>query len=452
MELTASYKNSKLSTYEMIKTHSPEMKLRLHTPAHQGVRGKSEYFDDGIYDYDLPFFNRENFDSVEKYISGLYKTKRTFFLTGGATQGVLIACSLLARRHKKIAIGLNSHLSIIHGFILSGAEPFFIPSRSLMPTDAEVIQALESTAGEVTALFLTHPSYDGITTDLGKIAKYCRYQNIELIIDEAHGTHFPFLEHENLSALNEECDLVIHSLHKFVGSLVQTALLHLPEASRITESEAIAALSLFETTSRSNLLLLSIEEAIVLAFGDERKALFRKAACNCDELRFLLAHWGDTLTYDSQVRDPLKLFLYSDRATGDEIGELLCERGIDYEYSNQKGVLLIFSFQNTDEDFVYFAQVIEDIYKILAAQPQKLLFDENILVRTPLMRCLPRKAFFASKRKQVYLDQAKGLVSCTSIKKIPPCVPVLIPGEEITDWHLHTITPETLVEVMIESP
>ncbi|MBW4567991.1 MAG: aminotransferase class I/II-fold pyridoxal phosphate-dependent enzyme [Tolypothrix carrinoi HA7290-LM1] len=431
----------------MIASHSPEIKLRLHTPAHQGIRGESEYFDDRIYAYDLPFFTRDKFYNVEKYFSGLYKTKHTFFLTGGATQGILIACTILARRHRKIAIGLNSHLSIIHGFVLSGLEPFFIPSRSFMPTDEEVIQALE-TAGEVTALFLTHPSYDGITTDLGKIAKYCRAKNIEFMIDEAHGTHFPFLEEENLSALAEESDLVVHSLHKFVGSLVQTALLHLPEASRITESEAIAALSLFETTSRSNLLLLSIEEAIRLAFGDERKSLFQKAACNCHELRCLLDNWGNVLTYDSQISDPLKFFMYSDRATGDEIGDLIGERGIDYEYSNQRGVLLIFSFQNTDNDFVYVTQVIEEIYQIIADKEQRQVFDEDFLVRTPVIRCSPREAFFG-KKKKLLLEQAKGMISCCCFKQVPPGIPIMILGEEITDWHLQRIKPDTLVEVMI---
>jgi len=432
----------------MIASHSPEIKLRLLTPAHQGVRGASEYFDDRIYAYDVPFFERHKFDNVEKYISKLYQTKRTFCLTGGATLGILIACTILARKHKKIAIGLNIHLSVIHGFILSGLEPFFIPSHSLMPTDEEIMQALETTAGEVTALFLTHPSYDGITTNLGKIAKYCRHKNIEFIVDEAHGTHFPFLAAENLSALSVECDLVVHSLHKFVGSLVQTALLHLPATSIITEEEVMTSLSLFETTSRSNLLLLSIEEAIRLAFGDERKSLFQKVACNCHKLRCLLDNWGNVLTYDFQVSDPLKLFLYSDRATGDEIGDLIGERGIDYEYSNQRGVLLIFSFQNTDHDFAYVAKVLEEIYQIIAGKEQGQVFNERLLVRTPVIRCSPRDAFF-SKKKKLSLEQAKGMISCSCIKQVPPGIPILILGEEITDWHLQTIKPDTLVEVMI---
>ncbi|MFN7524968.1 MAG: decarboxylase, partial [Aphanizomenon sp.] len=89
---------------------------------------------------------------------------------------------------------------------------------------------------------------------------------------------------------------------------MQTALLHLPANSSITEAEVITAISIFETTSRSNLLLLSIEEAIQLAFGDERKFLFQNVARNCHKLRSLLDNWGSVFTYDSQVRDPLKLF------------------------------------------------------------------------------------------------------------------------------------------------
>ena len=79
MEIKASSKHDKLSTYKMIADHYPEIKLRLHTPAHQGIRGESEYFNDLIYSYDLHFFNRESFDHVEREISELYQTKRTFF-------------------------------------------------------------------------------------------------------------------------------------------------------------------------------------------------------------------------------------------------------------------------------------------------------------------------------------------------------------------------------------
>ncbi|NEU75385.1 hypothetical protein PI95_023215 [Hassallia byssoidea VB512170] len=143
------------------------------------------------------------------------------------------------------------------------------------------------------------------------------------------------------------------------------------------------------------------------------------------------------------------MYLYSDRATGDEIGDLIGEHGIDYEYSNQRGVLLIFSFQNTDNDFVYVTQVIEEIYQIIAGKEQRQVFDEHFLVRTPVIRCSPREAFFG-KKKKLLLEQAKGMISCCCFKQVPPGIPILILGEEITDWHLQQLPPNTVLAVVKE--
>jgi arginine/lysine/ornithine decarboxylase len=439
--------NTNYSAYDIIESHGSDIQVCLYTPAHQGVSGKSEYFADQIYAYDFPFLTRSKLIGVEKYFSGLYKTKHTFFLTGGATQGILTACSLLATKHRQVALGLNSHISVVHGLVLSGLEPFFIPSKSLMPTAREVIQALETDGKEVRALLLTHPSYEGLTTDMPAISKYCQEREIDLIIDEAHGSHFPFFQEDLNSAIVDGADIVIHSLHKYVGSLVQTALLHIPERSRITEEQVTNALSLFENTTRSNLLILSIEDSIQRAFGDEGRSLFLNATQRCNDLRNLLDSLGTVLNYEVKVRDPLKLLLYSDRATSNEIAELLLERGVDCEYSDETGVLLIFSFQNSEADFLHVAKTLEEINQIISRKEYRISVDEGYFSRQPLMRTRPRTAFFVN-RKKLPLVQAKGRISCSCLKKVPPGIPLLIPGEEITDWHLQRLSPDTLVEVI----
>lgn len=438
---------NRVYTHEMIESYEPGMKLRLHTPAHRGRNNNSEYFSDRIYNYDLPFFLREDFWDVEQSVAKLYQTEHTFFLTGGATQGILVACAILGSQHHRVAIGINSHLSIIHGFILSGIEPYFIPSQSLMPTSQEVIEGLEASP-EVKALFLTNPSYEGIITDLVLIAEYCRRHEILLIVDEAHGTHFPFLESAIPSGLTENVDLVVHSLHKFVGSLVQTALLHIPVNSTISVEEVTNALSMFETTSRSNLLILSIEEAIKMAFNNHRKKTFDEVVHSCDAIRNLLDSFGDILTYNSQVKDPCKIFLISSRATGDEIGDLLFEHQVDYEYCDRQGVLLIFSFTNTPEQFSYLSQVFKEIFHILKQKTAKEFVFHHQLMRIPIMSTSPRKAFFAANKQKIKIKDALGLTSCNSIKKIPPCIPKLIPGEQIVDWHLENIDSELMIQVM----
>ena len=136
-----------------------------------------------------------------------------------------------------------------------------------MPTTAEVISALETSG--VSALLLTHPSYKGVTLDLKQIANYCHHHKIALVVNEAHGSHFPFLDEQWQSGIALKADLVTHSLHKYTGSLVQTALLHLPKDSRFTIEQVMGVMPLFETTTRSNMLILSIEDAL-------RKGFYKK--------------------------------------------------------------------------------------------------------------------------------------------------------------------------------
>ncbi|MEM7592084.1 MAG: DegT/DnrJ/EryC1/StrS family aminotransferase, partial [Cyanobacteria bacterium P01_A01_bin.83] len=366
---------------------------------------------------------------------------------GGGTQGVLTACALLGTKYNQVAIALNSHISVINGIILAGLEPYFIPSVSLMPTTEEVIAALE--ASGVSALLLTHPSYEGVTIDLAKIADYCRDRDIALVVDEAHGSHFPFLGEQWQSAIAVNADIVTHSMHKYTGSLVQTALLHLPDSSRFTTEQVMGVMGLFETTTRSNLLMLSIEDAINKGYSEAGQALFEQAIKKCDRLRRQLDSYGQVLTYDARVSDPLKIYLKSDRVTGEELADLLYDRGIDGEFADESGLLLIFSFNHNQQDFQLITETLADLVPILKEKTLKETFPKSYFSRNPVMKILPKDAFF-SKKEQLPLEQALGKISSCCIKKVPPGSPILIPGEEVTDWHLQRLSPDTVVEVVGE--
>lgn len=436
--------NQSFSAYELIASHNRDIRVSLYTPAHQGITQNSEHLNPEIYQYDVAFLTRSRTENIEKYFSQFYRTKHTFWLTGGATQGVLTACALLGTQYKRVAIALNSHIATINGIILAGLEPYFIASKSLMPTTSEVITALEISG--VSALLLTHPSYEGVTIDLAKIANYCRQNDIALVVDEAHGTHFPFLGEQWQSAIAFGADLVIHSLHKYTGSLVQTALLHLSKSSRFSVEQVIGSLALFETTTRSNLLILSIEDAIKNGYSESGQALFNQAIQECDRLRSQLDSYGQVLTYVPQVRDPLKIYLKSDRTTGEELAKLLYEQGIDGEFADETGLLLIFSFRHTSQDFQFIRETLAKIVPILREKVSKnSSLPENYFSRHPQMKILPKDAFFSRKEK-LPIGQALGKISACCIMKVPPASPLLIPGEEITDWHGKILDANTMIE------
>jgi arginine decarboxylase len=440
--------NQLSSAYEVIKSHNQSIQVSLYTPAHQGIARQSDRLSEEMYRYDVPFLTRPRTEGVEKHFAQLYGTKHTFALTGGGTQGVLTACALLGTRYRRVAIAANSHISTINGIILAGLEPYIIPSDAWMPTTEETIAALETS--HVSALLLTHPSYEGITLDLPRIAAYCRQQDIALVIDGAHDSHFPFLNDRWQSAIAAHPDIVTHSMHKYAGSLVQTALLHLPEGSRFTQEDVMGVLPLFETTTRSNLLLLSLEEVIECGFSQEGKTKFENNILECDRLRSQLDRYESVLTYNRNVRDPLKIYLQSDRVTGEVLEELLYKRGIDGEYAEEEGILLIFSFNHDRQHFQHLSQIFADLVPLLREKPIQVSRGNIPLCRRPQMKMLPKNAFFSPKEK-LALGDAIGKVSSCCIKKIPPGIPILIPGEIVTSWHLENLSADTSVIVVRES-
>ena len=236
-------------------------------------------------------------------------------------------------------------------------------------------------------------------------------------------------------------------MHKYAGSLVQTALLHLPKSSRFSTEQVMGVLPLFETTTRSNLLMLSLEDAINRGYSESGKALFWQAIQECNRLRCQLENYGKVLSYDPQVKDPLKIYLKSDRLTGSELEELLYEQGIDGEFAGEEGLLLIFSFHHNQQDFQFMRETLAKVVAILREKPIKEILPDSHFCRRPQMKTLPKDAFFSRKEK-LPIGQALGKISSCCIKKVPPGSPILIPGEEVTNWHLKVLEPNTMIDII----
>ena len=148
-----------------------------------------------------------------------------------------------------------------------------------------------------------------------------------------------------------------------------------------------------------------------------------------------------------KLATPLKIYLKSNRATGEELAELLYQRGIDGEFADEEGLLLIFSFNHKREDFQLFGETIAEIVPILAEKAPKETLANSNFCRHPQIKILPKDAFFSQKEK-LPLNKSIGRISSCCIKKIPPGIPILIPGEEVTDWHIQHLPSDTVIEVI----
>jgi lysine decarboxylase len=123
------------------------------------------------------------------------------------------------------------HISAINALILSGATPVYINPQidrhlgiSLGMSVTDVEKAIEATP-DAKAVLLNNPTYYGICSNVNKITETAHRYGMQVLVDEAHGTHFYFSDKLPVSAMAAGADMASVSMHKTGGSLTQSSLL-----------------------------------------------------------------------------------------------------------------------------------------------------------------------------------------------------------------------------------
>ena len=162
-----------------------------------------------------------------------YHADETHFLVNGSTVGILSAILGVTRRGDEILVARNCHKSVYHALEMQGLHPVYVypdfdPDTQLnTEISADDIRRALETHPNIRAAVIVSPTYDGIVSDVESIAEAVHVHDIPLIVDEAHGAHFGFHPCFPENANQKGADIVIHSLHKTLPSLTQTALLHI---------------------------------------------------------------------------------------------------------------------------------------------------------------------------------------------------------------------------------
>ena len=123
---------------------------------------------------------------------------------------------------------------------------------------------------KIEAVLITSPTYDGVVSDVRKIAETAHKHGIPLIVDEAHGAHFRFSDYFPVSAADLGADVVIQSFHKTLPAMTQTAVLHLC-SERVSEKLIRRFLGIYETSSPSYILMSSLDACVAKLEKDGRK-------------------------------------------------------------------------------------------------------------------------------------------------------------------------------------
>ena len=240
-------------------------------------------------------------ESME-WASEVYGSDKTWYLVNGSTCGILSSICGTVRPGGRILMSRNCHKSAYHGVILMDAKVSYIYPQiiedmgiqgGILPEDVE--NSLDRYP-DTEAVLIVSPTYDGIVSDVEKIAKIVHAHGIPLIVDEAHGAHFSFGNGVfPKSAIQCGADLVIQSVHKTLPSFTQTALLH-GQKGRIDIDRVERYLQMFQTSSPSYIFMAGIEQCIyemsqngkdAMAQFWKRLMLLRKRLENLRVLRIL---------------------------------------------------------------------------------------------------------------------------------------------------------------------
>ena len=371
----------------------------FHMPGHKRRLGQlNDPFSFDITEID-GFDNLHHAEGIlleaEKRAARLYGAEETHFLVNGSTAGILSAigaattaggrllmmrASHKAAYHAVAAGGLTAHylsglcggsaphIRLVGGFgkrtSSDGAEPGRSQADGLTELDcgqpadpAEVERALAEDP-RIQAVYITSPTYDGIVSDVRAIAEIAHRHGIPLIVDEAHGAHFGMHEIFPESSVKLGADLVIHSVHKTLPSLTQTALIHV-QGKLVSRRRLREMLDICQTSSPSYVLMASIDQCIRMLESQGRELFDRLA----ENLRWFYTAVADLSSISCIVTDdPSKILL---RPAGHEAGELYDALRqtwhLQPEMLSRSYVLMLSSIGDDEEGFRRLSEALHQI-------------------------------------------------------------------------------------------
>lgn len=376
---------------------------------------------------------------AESLASELFGSDRTFFLVNGTTcaNEAMIISSVC--EGEKILVARNCHKSVLMGMIISGASPVYIEPEisgvfsafgSISP---EKVKLAFKNHPDIKAFILTSPTYYGIGSDLQKIADICHSHGALLLVDEAHGSHFAFSDKLPKTALSCGADMVSQSTHKTLNSMTQSSMLHV-KGSLVDISKVDAALKIVQSTSPSYILMASLDAARQNAALNGRTAVCRMLDIT-SYIRSTLSSI-DGVSCPENVDgnevfsfDKTRIIFSVKGISGFSLSEILLEKyNICCEMADNYNVVSIIGSSDSYED----ADRLINAVKEIAATVNTGKIKEFSLPPMPPIAMTPRKAFFAKSTRTNFKDSV-GKVSAEMIAPYPPGIPVIYPGEVITE-------------------
>ena len=406
----------------------------FHMPGHKRSRflnpdlgyGRDFTEIDGLDNLNDP---KEVFVEMENKIAAIYNVKDAIISTNGSTSGILSSIRAVTKNNKNILIQRSSHKAVYNACLINN---LIVDYLGIKTNDIGAIvdisyKDLEEKLKDknYAALVITSPSYEGYILDIEQIYDLCKNTNTKLILDMAHGSHL-FLTGDYKNTF----DIAITSFHKNLPALT-------PAAAVLVNDEKIVkdlrfAMTIFQTSSPSYLILQSID--YILENINEMTDLYKNFKINLDDLYKL--DLENLQLIDNKNKDRSKILISSKDTdiNGEQLGSLLKKEKIEIEMAYPSYSLLIASLYDTKEGFDLLKNTLLKIDKNLKHEAKSYEFSyikpEKIY-----------EIYKAMEEKSVLIDlkDAKGRIASGFTYAYPPGIPILAPGELISEKIIENI-------------
>ncbi|MCK4532684.1 aminotransferase class I/II-fold pyridoxal phosphate-dependent enzyme [bacterium] len=448
-------RQEKVPLFDVVFNHAKRRVVSFHTPGHKNGQGVDQIFKKFVgknfFYMDVTVFPevdslhdpRGPIKEAQELVAEAYGVKNSFFLVNGSTVGneamFLSACN----PGDSVIISRNAHKSVMSAIVLSGVWPIWLQPEIdskldiLLDSSPEQIENAIKKFPEVKAVFITSPTYNGVSTNLVKIVEIVRRYNKIILLDEAHGPHLRFHEKLPLSGVDAKVDLTVQSVHKILSGLSQGSVLHFN--SDIVDLDRVKKIvSLLQTTSPNYIILASMDLARrqMFFYGEQiiskliNYAVWARKRINC--LDNIYCFYEKDLKQDYTL-DVLKLTINVTGLglTGYEVESILSKKyNIQVDCADLFNLIALMGMGTSKRDVQCLVEALGDIDRKNKRSAKS--WDLQLPSLSTEMVMMPREVVLLKKSKRVSLKKAAGHICAETLTPYPPGIPILIPGERVT--------------------
>lgn len=449
------YDQTKTPLVDAVIDYIGQNRLPFHMPGHE--RGGAipeplkEWFGEKLFLWDLTEVQHMDYlhhaegviADAMKLAADAFGVRETKFLINGTTVGVQAMMLSSVLPGEKIILQRNSHRCTVGGLILGSLEPIYIHPeynedfREYTSVSTETLGKAIKSHPSAKAVLLTTPNYFGLASDIQTLSSMATIKGFRVLVDEAHGAHFPFHPDMPVSAVECDVDLVTHSAHKTLPTLTQTSWLHVV-TERAASDRLMMYLTVLQSSSPSYIFMSALDACrrFMVELGTERLGLaLEMADWLRDEINKIpgLHCPGREVIGKSGVvgfdRTKITIRVSDLGLTGWEAERILNdEYNVEIELSDSDNILLFITV-GTKWDNV--KALVPKLQQMASKKYNSRPVRRFPLPEIPPLEMLPTKAA-AADACMVPLEEAVGRVSADVVAPYPPGIPVLIHGEMVT--------------------